>query len=52
MAWRKGEVYQCPNEDCGCEITITRAPADDLEEDDYPPTCCCGDEMELKPSGD
>lgn len=52
MPWKKGQVYQCPDEDCGCEVTVTKEPSTEFEEEDYPPTCCCGNEMELKPSGD
>lgn len=33
MAFVLGEVYVCPKEDCGCELTVTKAA---------PPTCCCG----------
>jgi len=43
---QQGEKYQCTNEDCGCQITVTRAS--EIEESEAQnPTCCCGEEMEL-----
>lgn len=24
MPFKKGEVYVCPDEDCGCELTVTK----------------------------
>lgn len=42
---QQGEKYQCSNEDCGCEISVTRASQ--LEDAEDNPTCCCGEEMEL-----
>ena len=44
---QRGEKYQCSNEDCGCEISVTKASQ--LEDDDQAesPRCCCGEEMEL-----
>lgn len=49
MPWKKGQVYQCPDDECGCEVMVTKAPNEDLEpEEEFPPTCCCGNEMELK----
>jgi len=45
MPLQKGEVYQCPDESCGCEVTVTKgAPADCSG--DQNPTCCCGKTME------
>ena len=42
---QQGERYRCSNEECGCEISVTKASQlDDAEET---PTCCCGEEMEL-----
>ena len=41
---QQGEKYQCSNDECGCEITVTRASQ--LEDADQNPTCCCGEEME------
>ncbi len=47
MPLKKGEVYQCPDPNCGCEITVTKgAPADCRGT--HKPTCCCGKEMKLK----
>jgi hypothetical protein len=46
---QQGEKYQCPNEECGCEINVTRASQ--LDDADQNPTCCCGEEMELVESG-
>lgn len=45
MAMQKGEHYRCQNEDCGCEISVTKAASD--EGGDENPRCCCGSEMEL-----
>ncbi len=45
MALKKGEVYRCPDSDCGCEITVTKgAPADCKGKEQ--PRCCCGKEMQ------
>jgi hypothetical protein len=33
MPFREGEVYRCPYPDCGCEVTVTKAPS---------PACCFG----------
>ena len=43
MALKEGEVYKCPEPNCGCEITVTKGagPAGG----DQPPRCCCGKEM-------
>lgn len=46
MALKKGETYQCPDEDCGCEITVTKSSKPAGGGDD-PPRCCCGSEMEM-----
>ena len=43
---QQGEKYQCTNEDCGCEITVTKSSELD-EGEAQNPTCCCGEEMEL-----
>jgi hypothetical protein len=44
MPFLEGEVYRCPDSDCGCELTVTKPPL---------PTCpdpealtCCGKTME------
>lgn len=45
MPFKKGETYKCPDESCGCEVTVTKgAPADC--EGDQNSTCCCGKTME------
>jgi len=47
---QQGEKYQCTNEECGCQISVTKASQ--LEETQAEnPTCCCGEEMELMESG-
>lgn len=47
MPFKKGEVYQCPDETCGCEVTVTKgAPSDCSGTQD--PTCCCGKTMVKK----
>ncbi|MEO7659615.1 MAG: hypothetical protein ABIV48_08370 [Pyrinomonadaceae bacterium] len=44
MALKKDEVYRCANENCGCEITVTKgAPADCSGNEQ--PRCCCGQPM-------
>ena len=45
MALQEGEVYRCPDEDCGCEITVTKGAAPGHGGDSNP-TCCCGHVME------
>ena len=47
MAWKEGEVYQCPDPNCGCEVTVTRVPQAG-QGGDQPPTCCCGKTMQKK----
>ena len=44
MALRTGELYRCPNENCGCEIQVTRG-AKPGGGGDNNPRCCCGMEM-------
>jgi hypothetical protein len=44
MALRTGELYRCPNENCGCEIQVTRG-AKPGGGGDKSPRCCCGMEM-------
>jgi len=44
MALEKGEVYRCPDPDCGCEITVTRGAAPG-KGGDQAPRCCCGKQM-------
>jgi hypothetical protein len=45
MAFVEGEVYRCPDPDCGCEITVTKGAAPGHGGDEAP-TCCCGLPME------
>ena len=47
---QQGEKYQCTNEDCGCQISVTKASQVE-ESEAQNPTCCCGEEMELMESG-
>jgi hypothetical protein len=44
MALKEGEVYKCPNPDCGCEITVTKG-AQPGGGGNQAPRCCCGMEM-------
>ncbi|MGW4104709.1 hypothetical protein [Streptomyces sp. NPDC004976] len=44
MPFQEGEVYRCPDERCGCEVTVTRGAAPG-QGGDRTPTCCCGQEM-------
>jgi hypothetical protein len=44
MALKEGEMYQCPNPDCGCEITVTKG-AQPGGGGNQAPRCCCGMEM-------
>ncbi len=47
MPFKQGEVYQCPDPKCGCELTVTKAaPATCAGTQN--PTCCCGKEMKRK----
>lgn len=43
MALRTGEEYTCTNDDCGCQIEVTRGAPDGGG--DQAPRCCCGSEM-------
>jgi hypothetical protein len=47
MAWNKGEIYRCPDPECGGEIRVARTrlePGGAV----FAPTCSCGRPMELK----
>lgn len=46
MAFKIGQVYRCPVEDCGCEVTVTKGAPDDCIATGTP-TCCRGHSMEL-----
>ena len=44
MALQKGERYRCPDQECGCEIEVTKgAVASKVR--NMAPRCCCGKEM-------
>lgn len=45
MALRKGEVYRCPDANCGCEITVTKGAPETCKGQEQP-RCCCGKTME------
>lgn len=47
MAWQQGEVYQCADPNCGCEVTVTKG-AKPGQGGNQPPTCCCGKPMQKK----
>lgn len=40
----EGATYKCPNEDCGCEVKVTKGSSKEESEGDAP-TCCCGTKM-------
>ena len=44
MAFKQGDVYKCPDAECGCEVTVTKGAAED-QGGDQAPTCCCGHTM-------
>jgi len=46
MAFKQGEVYRCPDEACGCELTVTKPAPTTCAGTDLP-TCCCGTTMNL-----
>lgn len=45
MVFHEGELYRCPDPDCGCEVTVTRG-AQPAAAGDRSPTCCCGKTMD------
>jgi len=47
MALKQGEVYKCPDPECGCEVTVTRGTAHG-KEGDLNPRCCYGKELVKK----
>jgi len=47
MAFKQGEVYKCPDPNCGCEITVTKGAASSCTGNQNP-RCCCGKEMMKK----
>jgi len=46
MPFKKGEVYRCPDKNCGCEVTVTKSAPQSCGGDQNP-TCCCGKTMVL-----
>jgi hypothetical protein len=44
MAFKEGDVYQCPDQKCGCEITVTKG-CEAGQGGNLAPRCCCGKEM-------
>ena len=40
----EGEVFRCPNEDCGCEVTVTKATRP-TDTGDQAALTCCGTDM-------
>lgn len=47
MALKQGEIYSCPDPNCGCEIQVTRGAAPTCS-GTLSPRCCCGKDMLLK----
>lgn len=47
MPWKERKIYRCPDDGCGCEVTVTKAPAEGKVGDQLP-KCCCGKEMVKK----
>ncbi|SFO59381.1 hypothetical protein SAMN05216207_11006 [Pseudonocardia ammonioxydans] len=45
MPFREGEVFRCPDADCGCELTVTKAAPPACTGPPDAPTCCCGKTM-------
>ena len=43
MAMKKGEMYECTNSGCGCEINVIKAS--EAPNASRSPRCCCGEEM-------
>ncbi|MFJ8630965.1 hypothetical protein [Streptomyces sp. NPDC093568] len=48
MPFREGEVFRCPESDCGCELTVTKAAPPACTGQHDAPTCCCGKTMVKK----
>lgn len=45
MAFKEGEVYRCPDAECGCEIKVMKGAAAG-QGGNQNPRCCCGKEMQ------
>ncbi len=48
MPFREGEVFGCPDADCGCGVTVTKAAPPTCTGMQDAPTCCCGKAMVKK----
>jgi hypothetical protein len=46
MAMKKGEKYECTNQECGCAVSVTRGS--EAPGATRAPRCCCGEEMMAK----
>ncbi|WP_409473626.1 hypothetical protein [Streptomyces sp. HC307] len=44
VPFREEEVYRCPDENCGCELTVTKGAPVTCQAQQTP-TCCCGKTM-------
>ena len=49
MAMQEGEIYYCTNDNCGCEIEVTKGARSGGG--NAAPRCCCGMAMELYSGG-
>ena len=47
MAFKEGEVYQCPDPHCACEVTVTKGAPSSCKGNNSP-RCCCGKDMVKK----
>ncbi len=45
MALQTGERYRCSDENCGCEIEVTKGAPPTCGGNNAP-RCCCGKEMQ------
>lgn len=45
MAFKEGEIYRCPDANCGCEVTVTKGAPEGCKGEENP-SCCCGMKME------
>ena len=43
---KQGEIYTCPDQSCGCEISVTKGAGQSKTGHQH--LCCCGKEMMLK----
>jgi hypothetical protein len=48
MLLREGEVFQCHEADCGCEVTVTKTGTPTSANQEAP-ISCCGQAMDKKP---